>query len=630
MSPLQPLKWQFAPHHPMSKQRDPIQGEFFNTDSIKNSADEIVREAIQNSLDAATGAQVSVRIYISGELGAVEPNLAADYFRDLKLHAQACGAPTDLMSQRCKHLVIEDFGTTGLRGDVTSTEEPSAGDDNDFFYFFRAEGKSGKSGADRGRWGVGKYVFPKASQLNTFFGMTVRSPDSERPGPFLLGQAVMRNHKIGDAGYEPDGWWADVAEGVPIPTDNPDVIDGFRSTWHVMRKYEAGMSVVVPYADDSLTVDDIRRSVVRDYFVAILSGSLVVRIEAPDIEPIEVTVESLDSVVEDLADDEREQLLRNIRLVRWSLPEPSNLVVLEAVSGYPSWTTDSIEAETKARIRESLSEGALLAVRVPVSTVARDDSAARDSYFDVLFASEEGTRRLPMFVREGIIVSEAVQRGPLPGVRAIAVIPSGSLADLLGDAEGPAHTTWSEKTAKFRQKYVNGAAWLTFVKQSPRRILEISRGSDEEEDRSIAVDFFFLPDDLSSTSKGPTAESDKPGDKTRKPIVPVSRPRKINIQRAGDGFSVTLSEEGAGVKSVEVVVAYDRRGGSPFSRWTTDDFDLGSLPVDVSGGDLTSVRGNRLLVAVGDPALFKLKVRGFDTNRDLCVNAKEVGQSDAN
>ena len=94
MSPLESLKWHFAPHHPMSKQRDPIQGEFFNTDSIKNSADEIVREAIQNSLDAAIGAQVTVRIYISGELGAVDPDLAAQYFQDLKkilVFAEATG-----------------------------------------------------------------------------------------------------------------------------------------------------------------------------------------------------------------------------------------------------------------------------------------------------------------------------------------------------------------------------------------------------------------------------------------------------------------------------------------------------------------------------------------------------------
>ena len=72
--------WEFAPHHPMSKQRDPIQGEFFNTDSIKGAADEIVREAIQNSLDAAVGRLVSVRVFVSGESGAVPTDYAPEDF----------------------------------------------------------------------------------------------------------------------------------------------------------------------------------------------------------------------------------------------------------------------------------------------------------------------------------------------------------------------------------------------------------------------------------------------------------------------------------------------------------------------------------------------------------------------
>ena len=92
----------------MSKQRDPIQGEFFNTDSIKNAADEIVREAIQNSLDAAVGGLVVVRIFISGEAWAVPADAAAEYFGELKSHAEACGAQVELMNTPCRHVVIED------------------------------------------------------------------------------------------------------------------------------------------------------------------------------------------------------------------------------------------------------------------------------------------------------------------------------------------------------------------------------------------------------------------------------------------------------------------------------------------------------------------------------------------
>ena len=622
--------WEFAPHHPMSKQRDPIQGEFFNTDSIKNAADEIVREAVQNSLDAAVGGLVVVRIFISGESGAVPTDTATEYFGELKPHAEACGAPVDLMTTPCRHVVIEDFGTTGLGGDVNSTEEPPPGQKNDFFYFFRAEGKSGKSGADRGRWGVGKYVFPKASMLNTFFGMTTRGADSDVPGPLLMGQAVMRNHKIGDSGYEPDGWWADLVGGVPLPTCDPEVIASFCRTWHVTRKDEPGMSVIVPYADDALTVDDLRRSVVRDYFVAILSGALEVLIEAPDIAPITVSAATLNTVIEDLAGIEREQVLRDAELVRWSIPNPPNLVSLGVTKGHPAWTFESIGAQERAAIRDSLAEGLPVAVRVPVVITSREDNHPRESHFDVLLSPQDDTRRLPLYVREGIIVSEAVQRGALSGVRAIVVVPTGSLADLLGDAEGPAHTTWSEKTTRFRNKYINGAGWLTFVKQAPRRIVEIARDSDDQEDRTITADFFSVPDDSAGGSQGGSVGSPKPGDKTGKPVVPVSRPRRIYVARSGNGFVVTLTENGSGVRSVDVSVAYDRRGGNPFAKWSVDDFDLKSMEVTIAGGAEAVRDGNRLVVDVTNPADLKIQVQGFDTNRDLRVNAREVGPNDAN
>ena len=46
------MKWHFRPYAPGEKTRDPIQGEFFATDAIRNPAEALIREGIQNSLDA--------------------------------------------------------------------------------------------------------------------------------------------------------------------------------------------------------------------------------------------------------------------------------------------------------------------------------------------------------------------------------------------------------------------------------------------------------------------------------------------------------------------------------------------------------------------------------------------------
>ena len=46
------MKWHFRQHAPGEKTRDPIQGEFFATEAIRNPAEALIREGIQNSLDA--------------------------------------------------------------------------------------------------------------------------------------------------------------------------------------------------------------------------------------------------------------------------------------------------------------------------------------------------------------------------------------------------------------------------------------------------------------------------------------------------------------------------------------------------------------------------------------------------
>jgi hypothetical protein len=43
------MSWQYRVKAPNEKVRDPIQGEFFSTEAIKNPADALVRESIQNA-----------------------------------------------------------------------------------------------------------------------------------------------------------------------------------------------------------------------------------------------------------------------------------------------------------------------------------------------------------------------------------------------------------------------------------------------------------------------------------------------------------------------------------------------------------------------------------------------------
>ncbi|GAP53449.1 conserved hypothetical protein [Arthrobacter sp. Hiyo6] len=181
--------WRFVEHHPEAKSRDPLQSELLNQESFR-PADALVRESIQNSLDAKLPNvdKVRVRIYVSGAAGALSKDEAAPYFKGFWPHVQECEdggqVASNLAEGACRFVVIEDFGTIGLTGDPAATRVPE-GASNNYYYFLRAEGISQKQSSSLGRWGVGKYVFPKSSGVNAFLAYTKRF-DDDGPGCWLV------------------------------------------------------------------------------------------------------------------------------------------------------------------------------------------------------------------------------------------------------------------------------------------------------------------------------------------------------------------------------------------------------------------------------------------------------------
>lgn len=197
--------WHFNQPNRGDKNREPILGEFFSTDAITNAAEALVREGIQNALDAGIeNKTIRVRIYISGDEGALQGSESRKYFEGAWPHIQArdnglASAPTP--GSPCSFLVFEDFETTGLDGDPEQWHD-LIDVKNPFYYFFRAEGQSSKGGQDRGRWGVGKTVFPRSSDVSAYFGLTVRQTDGQA---MLMGQSVLKSHSVGEDYFSPDG-----------------------------------------------------------------------------------------------------------------------------------------------------------------------------------------------------------------------------------------------------------------------------------------------------------------------------------------------------------------------------------------------------------------------------------------
>jgi len=267
-------EWQFREMSRGEMNTDPVEGEFFTPSKL---ADSVVRESIQNSLDARAGNDpVVVRFFISGDEHALSPSVAKHYFEGLRPHLDSlavAGLPSE--NEPLRYFVVEDFGTRGLCGDPHQEDDTDpSGPRNDFFYFWRNIGRSSKRETELGRWGLGKTVFPASSRINTFFGLTVRHDDHRR---FLMGQSVLKIHRIRHHRYCPYGFCATFERGLPLPLEDPGVLNRFCEDFGLKRKNEPGLSIVIPYArEEEIQMEDVDRSVITQYFYPILSQDLVI------------------------------------------------------------------------------------------------------------------------------------------------------------------------------------------------------------------------------------------------------------------------------------------------------------------------------------------------------------------
>ncbi|MCY3699914.1 MAG: hypothetical protein OXH46_09820 [Gemmatimonadetes bacterium] len=287
---------------PSEPNQNPIQGEFFSADLPER----FIRESVQNSLDARAGTEpVTVRFTISGAEGAVPSERAGQYLTGLQPHFEAVmraeSASLEKGSERRRELegrcallrgalpflVVEDFGTTGLQGDLTANEIQAKG--NDFWGFFRSIGISPKPEDAGGSWGLGKWVFPDASKLNAFLGVTRRRGERRF---LLMGQTMLKLHELEGRKYPPVGFFAagsdeEDKDWLPMPVESAgpgsgddgsakSVGVGFvgaaTSDFGLHRDGQPGTSVVIPHPMDELTVPaNLARAVIRQYFHPIIS-----------------------------------------------------------------------------------------------------------------------------------------------------------------------------------------------------------------------------------------------------------------------------------------------------------------------------------------------------------------------
>jgi hypothetical protein len=627
------VSWKFNELRPGDKTREAVQGEFFAITAIRDEVEALVREAIQNSLDASMGGPVRVRFYISGSgEGALSATRASAWLKGAWRHFTAQSNGLDdcpAQSERCPYLVIEDFGTTGLEGDPL-VHFARDGESNPFYYFFRAEGRSGKSDSDRGRWGVGKFVFPRSSRLRSFFALSIRNSDK---ASLLVGQSILKSHWVDDKTFHPDGWYGEqLPEGLMGPLTDSRSHERLRKDFQLVRSGEAGLSVVIPYCAEGMDRAKFVAATVRSYFYPILTGSLEVTVDAPG-QSLTLNAASLSRVVGEISEI-RDEMASTVGLATWMCSQASGSLIRLVEPTHDKaarWSVDLMPEEIRTDLRQKLDHGDAVMLRVPLK-VRNRDSLVQSSYFDIALKREEGATERPLFVREGIIISDA--RAPrCRGYRALVVIDDKPLATLLGDAENPSHTQWQSDSSNFKGRYKFGPSCIQFVTQSVASVLRYIHEQDEAEDATALLDIFYLPAPLDEGSLGSSKKKQaakKPGSDSPEtgtpPEIPPPPPARYRLQRSKGGFTITHgSAQAKHPKLLDIRMAYDRRRGNALKNYSTNDFRMDREPIRMeppsTGVEILERKENQLLIRPLSPE-FTVGVVGFDERRDLYVDVR--------
>jgi hypothetical protein len=625
------ISWYFKEQTPDNmKNRNPVQSKFFELD--KAMVVSLIRESIQNSLDANDSdilGPVEIKIYISGQERAltsdeVSPFLTDDAWSHFSVPGNGLDSIRPERNDMCHFISIEDFGTKGLNGDILEWSKPD-NSENHFYHFFRAEGESDKglSFASRGKHGVGKIVFPMTSRIKTFFGLTVRKEDSKK---YLVGQCVLKNHRLNNTPFTPDGWLGYLNEqGLPMPVDydkSPDLLKRFSDTFKLERTIENGLSIVIPYISEEIENSHVLHAIIEDYFWAILNEDLVVSISMPQ-EKIDIEKGSITNILEKFELDR--ELNAKIELAKWaSNIEESDILEINIPKTIapPKWSEELIDKELQVQLRKKLEQEEMIAIRVPINICKRNENnEGVRTYYDVfLQRNPNAITGNSVFIREGIIVPNA-SRTKTAGTLVLVIADDPAIASFLGDSEGPAHTEWSANAEDFKNRYRYGSQTLSFIKNSASKIIGILNESSKLEDRNLLTDFFSIP----APSEGPKREKKrpdkKPGDTTGEPPeIPPAKPKRYRVNKVEGGFSISRGDKPVSIPAtLDLRVFYDRRGGK--AKYNRNDFRLEKNPIRkpvIKGVKMIQLKDNRLIAEIIKED-FHLTIKGFDSNRDLLI-----------
>lgn len=636
----------FKPNAADDQDVDPTQNAHFQTgESLCKTS---INEIGQNSRDSKSKSQKksSLRIYISDTSSNALP---ADYLPFLSsaiphILTESSGIlnPPDF-SKPMKFMVVEDFNTTGLEGDplLGFFEKPDPNVPNNFYYFWRNVGRSGKTGHELGRFGLGKAIYSVLSKINTFYGLTIRESDRRE---MLMGQTILKTHNRHDEkmlpfGYKPYGMFGmyDDETYFAKPIEDRDFIQSFKSTFKISRTSESGLSVVVPFVSEDIKAESIAYSFIEQFFFLVLKDELELIVEE-GTKKFVINREKISNVLEEIDISEIEefesagfksqkQLGKIIDLAKWVQErEESDHIFLPKIDLYykPRWNKSIFFSDDNLwdEIKKKFDSGERIALKVPLKyhPVGHEPEIC---WFELYLEKDpEALRPESIFVRDGLFIS-GVKSLEKSGVRGMVSISDRCLSKMFGDAENPAHTDWNLEQQDFKDKYNDPRLTIQFLKSSLKQVYQNLLKTPEGLQKDFLVDMFYIPVDKDDTSKSKNPKGEEGGgDETTPDDIPdlSKKIEPLHAKRFFTGVRIYKNRQCTDIpETFTVLFGYKAKNKNPIRKYEYADFDVSSHPIEVEskGIRLIEREKNKIVFQVLNKNDFELNVIGFDFHRDL-------------
>ena len=645
--------------------------DFFENDAVEDPGQALVRESIQNALDARRrdlpdDEPVRVAFRFAGsKVSAVADRTESLLLDDLRPHltAERNGLRKTLLTkQPPRWLIVEDEGTVGLTGDPGLSRQPPADrTDEHYYHFVWAEGQTNKGAGARGSHGVGKMVFSLASQARTTLIYTRRVSDDRE---LIVGRCHLRHHVV-DNDYCDNGFFGDPdRDGFTRPLDartDPSSFEAIRQAVGFASRDDGrtGLSVAMLWPDSEITPEAIRQAVCGEWFESILSRRLVVTIDDGTGPAERIDAGSFDRLVQ--SGSVASHLADAINLARYRhRTKPVELKLTQSTQSKAWKWSDAREEgllDEVPDLRHSYLDGETIHVRVPVVVPSKLGETERlPGHFDVVLRRVQTDKPVklhrPWFLREGIHISDVTRNAKRSTqYRAIVAIDGGPVAAMLRTSENPAHTQWLRQ--KLKSTYTRGClSCLEFVQSAAESLHQSLVASDQEKDVFALASFFGVAGQ-GLRDKGEKETPAKPSDAstgTKQKVVINAAPKPHRIERfiedGRGGLRIASTPQTLGLVEagqplvIDVELAYDVNRGDPMKRHSLADFDLREiqskadpkatrLGLSYQGSygkvSVSRVKPNSLRLSFREPRkAFDFRLFGFDSFRDLLVKATVV------